>query len=370
MKSNIKQEQIVALSNLLRNKGMNVSIRSTQTAFKVTNMLSSNSINLLQNSLESVYVKEYNDNKKFKESFQEIFNNKKNNEKIEKIEETENIENNISQSSPMNLAQLQKQNLIPQLKKKRIEDQKILTHNINDRDFFDQEIFELCHKLGVKIANQRSKRKKQSKKHDLNMSKTIRANMKHGGKLINLIKAKPPKKKNNHIFLNDVSGSCEWISSWFFAILYASQQSFNKIKAYDFDNKIVDVTSVLKADTYYESFEKVRDLRMKNRMFNGQSDMYNSFKEFYKVAPLTHRSYVILLSDCREWNGKQENGELASAAMIRKISRKSKKVLILNPENQCRWYNETSCVKDYQKAGAEVYEIGNLEHLANLITKL
>ena len=25
-------------------------------------------------------------------------------------------------------------------------------------------------------------------------------------------------KKTNHVFLCDISGSCEWITSWFFAI--------------------------------------------------------------------------------------------------------------------------------------------------------
>ena len=35
-----------------------------------------------------------------------------------------------------------------------------------------------------------------------------------------------------------------------------------------------------------------------------------------------------------------------------------------------KWSTPTSCVHDYQKAGAQVYEIKNLENLANMITKL
>ena len=98
--------------------------------------------------------------------------------------------------------------------------------------------------------------------------------------------------------------------------------------------------------------------------------MAQSFKEFLKDANLNHRSIVIILTDCRDWRGKREEGILESAKILKKIVKQSSKVIILNPEKKIRWDTHTSCVRDYQNAGAEVYEIGNLEHLAELITKL
>ena len=105
-------------------------------------------------------------------------------------------------------------------------------------------------------------------------------------------------------------------------------------------------------------------------MIHGQSDMANSFKEFLAKAPLNHRTTVIILSDCRDWQGKREEGILESAMLLKEIVTKSSKVLIFNPEPESKWNTPTSCVQDYQNVGAEVYEIQNLEHLAKLITDL
>jgi uncharacterized protein with von Willebrand factor type A (vWA) domain len=44
--------------------------------------------------------------------------------------------------------------------------------------------------------------------------------------------------------------------------------------------------------------------------------------------------------------------------------------LIFNPEPESKWDTPTSCVRDYQNAGAKVYEIKNLDNLAKLITEL
>ena len=105
-------------------------------------------------------------------------------------------------------------------------------------------------------------------------------------------------------------------------------------------------------------------------MIHGQSDMANSFKEFREKAKLNHRSIVIILSDCRDWNGKREDGKLESAMILKDIVNQSSKVLIFNPEAKIKWDSPTSCVNDYADVGAQIYEIKNLENLATLITNL
>ena len=105
-------------------------------------------------------------------------------------------------------------------------------------------------------------------------------------------------------------------------------------------------------------------------MIHGQSDMANSFKEFLAKAHLNHRTTVIILSDCRDWQGKREEGILESAMLLKEIVTKSSKVLIFNPEPESKWDTPTSCVRDYQNVGAKVYEIKDLDNLAKLITKL
>lgn len=166
---------------------------------------------------------------------------------------------------------------------------KILNDNVIQLDGYDHKVFEMCRKLSRKIVNQRSKRQKNTNlSSKINFSRTIRTNLKNGGHFINLIHKKPPIHKNNHIFSCDVSGSCEWIATWFFAIIYGCQQTFNKIKIYDFDNKLIDVSDTLEAKSYESASQISSAHRSKGVLTFGQSDMTNSFKEFLDTAEINN----------------------------------------------------------------------------------
>ena len=65
-----------------------------------------------------------------------------------------------------------------------------------------------------------------------------------------LIYDKPPMKKTKHIFLCDVSGSCEWVTAWFFLLLYGCKSTFNSMQVYNFDNSISDITDLLCNEVY------------------------------------------------------------------------------------------------------------------------
>ena len=379
-------KRIVALSNQLRDEGVSVSIRSTETACNVWNLMKTDSnLNEIQTALRSVYIKDHHDNKKFNKVFEELFTN------IEDKTKPNNIQQdpyNNSHDDPS----IQQEDIIPmpsevesdlpiekiippdfnpeQLKQNKIHEKDLLKTDISNINSYDERILDLCRKLAEKIANKRSKRKRLMTTNNIDMPRTIRGNLKNGGKLIKLYKSKPQIHKSKHIFLSDISGSCDWISSWFFSIIYGCQKSFDKISSYEFDSNIINTTEALKSESYYESFTSISTQRMRRGMIHGQSDMAQSFKEFLKDANLNHRSIVIILTDCRDWRGKREEGILESAKILKKIVKQSSKVIILNPEKKIRWDTPTSCVRDYQNAGAEVYEIGNLEHLAELITKL
>ena len=98
--------------------------------------------------------------------------------------------------------------------------------------------------------------------------------------------------------------------------------------------------------------------------------MTNSFKEFIKKMELNQHTDVVILTDCRDWTGKRENGILESATILHKIVVKSRRVIILNPERKVRWNTPTSCVKDYQEAGASVYQTNTLKEFAEVIKNI
>ncbi len=379
--------KIVHLSNQLREKGLNVSIRSTQTALDTFELIGTNDVELLKNALRSVYVKDRYDLAKFDEVFDECFRKRPEVEDVG-LQNTSNSRRRFStkgnkyhirrkgkvKKQPSKFGQNQFNQLsgTPLLdERKQLErDGEILNKDLTKMNKFDARVMELCQQLGRRIANKRSRRNRLAKTNKVDIRRTMRKNIKYGGVPIDLIKAKPRKRKNQHLFLNDISGSCEWISSWFFMLMYSCQSAFKDSRVFEFDNKVIETTEALKNEYMINAFADVRSLRMRNGMVHGTSDMYSSFKQFMSKTKINNKSYIIILSDCRDWSGPKVDGIPQSVEILRNMARESKKVVILNPEDKYKWDVVDSCVGLYREAGAEVYEVNTLNQLADFVSQM
>lgn len=373
------KDKIILLSNYLRKEGMSVSIRSTALAKEVVdNYGNIMTFDEFYTSLKTVYVKNVEDINKFDRVFKKIFKQSVN--KKRKLKDKSKLDNKdmidtdgyFSNSSGENNEELEKlYDEIAQYKSDTPATKgKLLNQSMVVLDNSDEKIFELCRKLSRKIANNRSKRRKKNHSHHIDMSKTIRTNMKYGGHFIKLICDKPPIKKTKHIFLCDVSGSCEWVTAWFFLLIYGCSSTFNNVTVYTFDNRVTDITSLL-GNEGYGSIGQIHMAQREKGIYGfGQSDMAKSFKEFLDMAYITKRTDIIIMTDCRDWKGKRIDGVLESAILMKDMAKKARRVIILNPEKKIRWNNATSCVEDYEKAGIEIFETSNLKKFEEVITKL
>ena len=381
--------KIANLSAQLRQEGLPVSIRSTQAAVQVHMDLGESDRELLKRALMAVYVKDKYDIPKFNKIFEKIF-------RVE-LEKNENPELNkgkaYSGTGPKsNKYIIKKQNnLFQKVNKERMNNEKLkmlsgqplldevkqlerdgelMNKDLTKLNRFDPRMLEICQRLGKRIANKRSRRKVKSNTSKIDMRRTIRANMKYGGVPIEVVKAKPRPHKNEHLFLNDISGSCEWISSWFFMLMFSAQTAFKKSRTFEFDNKVIETTQALKEEYLIDSFVKVKDMRVKNMMVHGTSDMYSAFKMFQDMAHINNKSYIIILSDCRDWAGPKVNGIPASVGLVEEMVRDAKKVIILNPEDRNKWDVVDSCVSLYRDAGAQVFEVNTLNQLAHFVEQM
>ncbi|MEE0902743.1 MAG: VWA domain-containing protein [Methanobrevibacter sp.] len=381
--------KIANLSAQLRQEGLPVSIRSTQAAVQVHQTFGEDDRELLKSALMAVYVKDKYDIPKFNKIFEKIFK-----VQVEKMENPElNKGKAYSGTGPKsNKYIIKKQNnLFQKVNKERINNEKLkmlsgqplldevkqlerdgelMNKDLTKLNRFDPRMLEICQRLGKRIANKRSRRKVKSTSNKIDMRRTIRANMKYGGVPLEIVKAKPRPHKNEHLFLNDISGSCEWISSWFFMLMFSAQTAFKKSRTFEFDNKVIETTHALKEEYLIDSFVKVKDMRVKNMMVHGTSDMYSAFKKFQDMARINNKSYVIILSDCRDWAGPKVNGIPASVELVEEMVRDAKKVIILNPEDRNKWDVVDSCVSLYRDAGAQVFEVNTLNQLAHFVEQM
>ena len=364
-------EKILTLSYHLRFQGVNVSIRSTMMASIIWGRYRDNfNLKELREALKCVYVKNKEDIVKYERSFDYVFiynrNTKNNPADQEHIEVKEQItRGHIDHSKPLD--DTTRETMIRRrLDKKEVVDKSILDDDLSKFNSIDYRYFEICNEFSKKIANQRSIRKKKNKSHSVDIPRTIRKNLKVGGHLIDLVTKKPPIHKSKHIFLCDISGSCEWATTWFFSLLTGCHESFDKIIVDAFDHRLVDVTHALDVD-YRNSFQVNVGLQSLGLRPRGHSDMTKAFTEFLKKTDLNYHTDVILLTDCRDWTGRRIDGILESATILHQIVVKSRNVIILNPETKIRWNTPTSCVRDYQEAGAKVYQTSTLKEFAKII---
>ena len=381
--------KIATLSSKLREKGLPVSIRSTQAAVQIYMNLGDEDRNLLKTALMAVYVKDRYDIPKFNKVFDEVFKvelPKMENKELNKgtayrgagpksnkyiIKKQSNMASKIRKEKLDNekLKMLSGQPLLDEVKQLE-RDGELMNRDLTKLNRFDPRMLEICQRLGKRIANKRSRRKVQTHSHKIDIRRTIRANLKYGGVPFELVKAKPRPHKNEHLFLNDISGSCEWISSWFFMLMFSAQTAFKKSRTFEFDNKVIETTHALKEEYLIDSFIKVKDMRIKNMMVHGTSDMYSAFKMFQEKAKINNKSYVIILSDCRDWAGPKVNGVPASVELVEEMVRDAKKVIILNPEDRNKWDVVDSCVSLYRDAGAQVFEVNTLNQLAQFVEQM
>ncbi|WP_409199858.1 VWA domain-containing protein [Methanobrevibacter sp. DSM 116169] len=380
---------IVELSQRLREEGLPVSIRSTQSAIDACTFFEGMDKQTLKTALRSVYVKDKYDIPKFNKIFEEIF--KEENENKEENIENKNKSKSFLQNVKSNKYHIKKQNKGESFRKEIVNNKQLkelsgmpsldehtelekegelLNKDLTKLNRFDPRMLEICQRLGRKIANKRSRRKISANNNKIDIRKTIRANLKYGGVPFELVKAKPRHHKNEHIFLNDISGSCEWISSWFFMLMFSAQSAFKKSRTFEFDNKVIETTNALKEEYLLNAFLKVREKRLKNAMVHGTSNMYTAFEDFQKKANLNNKSYLIMLSDCRDWAGPKVNGIPASVNLVEEMVKDSKKVIILNPEDRNKWDIVDSCVSLYKEAGAQIYEVNTLNQLAQFVESM
>ena len=382
-------KKIAELSANLREQGLPVSIRSTQSAVQIYKTLGETDRQLLKTALMAVYVKDKYDIPKFNKVFEKIFKTEFEKEVDKQLERSKSYrgrgpksnkyiikkQNNtyqkINKQKMKNeqLKMLSGQPLLDEVKQLE-RDGELLNKDLTKLNRFDPRMLEICQRLGKRIANKRSRRKIKSSSHKIDMRRTMRANLKYGGVPMELVKAKPRPHKNEHLFLNDISGSCEWISSWFFMLMFSAQTAFKRSRTFEFDNKVIETTKALKEEYLIDSFVKVRDLRVKNMMVHGTSDMYSAFKQFQEKANISNKSYIIILSDCRDWAGPKVHGKPASVELIEEMARDAKKLIILNPEERKKWDIVDSCVSLYEDAGAQVFEVNTLNQLAHFVEQM
>jgi len=228
--------------------------------------------------------------------------------------------------------------------------------------------------MGCILASRERRRRKRAKYGKLDFRRTFRKNLANNGVPVDLVQKKKRIQDPEVIILNDVSGSTRWVADWFFVITYAARSVFKKVRIFEFDNTMVEVSAALERKTIDRALEE-RDLCWEKtlRPRRIHSDYQSSLEDFFlliKYRPISRRTTVLILGDCRDNEGMWNATRPISAELLEKIVLPAKRVIILNPENKSLWNTGDSVVQYYDAIGAEVYHMETLNDLVRFVFEL
>ncbi len=228
--------------------------------------------------------------------------------------------------------------------------------------------------IGRILASREKRRRKRAKRGKLDFRRTFRKNLANNGVPLDLVQKKKQIQDPDIVILNDVSGSTRWVADWFFAITYAAQGVFKKIRIFEFDNTMVEVTAALRKKTINRALEersKCWEKTLRPRRIH--SDYQSSLEDFFhliKFRPLNRRTTVLILGDCRDCEGTWRTAGPISAELLYKVVLPTKRVIVLNPEDESLWNTGDSVVQYFQTVGAEIFHVATLNDLIDFVFDL
>lgn len=229
---------------------------------------------------------------------------------------------------------------------------------------------ELLEHIAAKLWREMSKRLKRRMKrlhtHErVDLRRTIRAGLQHGGEPIELrFRSKKPKKLRLAILL-DVSGSMDKYSFFLLRFVWALQTYFEQVESFVFSTHLRRITEALKANGLEKTLQTL-SLQADNWSSGTKiGACLQEFNERFAPQVLTRSSLVIILSDGLDTG---EKGVLEQE--IQKIRRKTRRLIWLNPlkgmqgyEPSARGMHEALPYIDYFKSAHNLESMLELEEL-------
>jgi uncharacterized protein with von Willebrand factor type A (vWA) domain len=217
--------------------------------------------------------------------------------------------------------------------------------------------------LARKLATRLAQRRKRGRRGRLDVRRTIRRSLAHGGALIEP-KFKPPRiSKPELVLLCDVSGSMATFARFTMQLTFAIGNSFSKVRSFAFIDGLDEVTEYFGPGTdFHEALLRMgaeADLVWRD----GHSDYGNAlsvFRERYFDA-VSSRSTVIVTGDARN------NYRPTAAGVLGDIAERARAVFWLNPEGRRYWDTGDSVMAVYAPLCDGVFELRTLRQLESFV---
>jgi hypothetical protein len=222
------------------------------------------------------------------------------------------------------------------------------------------KVQELIRKMAKKLATRHSRKRRQLKRGQLNMAKTIRKGIPNDGVMFNTYWRQTQKEKPQILAVCDVSGSVAAYAKFLLLFLYSLQDVLPKVRSFAFSSHLGEVSA------FFDEYPVEKAIEMVNWKYGGATDYGGSLMDFAKLAldDINSNTTVIILGDARNNNGDPK------LDIMQSIYRRSRQVIWLNPESRKAWGSGDSEMLRYQSTCHFSAECNNLKQLERIFDQL
>ncbi len=231
--------------------------------------------------------------------------------------------------------------------------------NLEKRYFKDVKA--LVFKMAKKLVAIHSKRRKQVRRGQLDIRKTLRNNMQYDGMLFDIRWKASKVDRPKVMCICDVSGSVSNYSRFLLMFLYSLSEIIPKVRSFAFSSELGEVTKLFEESTLEDALAKtMRDYG------NGSTDYGQMLLDFktHCFRDVDKKTSIIILGDGRNNYGNPE------AEVLQQVYEKAKRVVWLNPEAKPSWNTGDSEMKKYAAYCHQTEVCNSLIHLERVVSNL
>ncbi|VAW05858.1 hypothetical protein MNBD_ACTINO01-977 [hydrothermal vent metagenome] len=217
--------------------------------------------------------------------------------------------------------------------------------------------------LARKLATRLAQRRRHGRKGRLDVRRTIRRSLGHGGVLLEPQFKAPRRSKPEIVVLCDLSGSMATFARFTMQLTYAIASELSKVRVFGFIDGLDEVTDYFGSDVDFAQglIEMSRGADLVRA--DGHSDYGRSLLEMWEKYGdvITPRTSVMITGDAR--NNYRDAGE----RYLDRIAERSRATFWLNPEPRRYWDTGDSIMSRYAGMCDVVEQVRTLRQLEDFV---
>lgn len=220
----------------------------------------------------------------------------------------------------------------------------------------------LVAKMAKRLVALHSRRKKVDKRGQLDVRRTIRANIEFDGLMFHTIWKQKKVDRPKVMAICDVSGSVAQVSRFLLMFLYSMQEVLPRVRSFAFSGQLGETTEMFQQT---KKIEEAIALAL-HEHGSGSTDYGQAFVDFERLAmdDVDHRTTVLILGDARS-NYSDPRGDI-----LKKIHARARRVIWLNPEGKSMWNSGDSEMKRLQPYCDSAKTCASLKDLERVVSEL